>query len=73
MKLDLKPAITTYLIWSVLSYLIMAFYVWDFDPGHWSRSDRNVSTIFGPIFGVFIFIAIAFWREATKKESPETE
>jgi len=73
MKLDLKPAVITYVIWSIMSYLLMAFYIWDFNPGHWDREDRNVSTLFGPIFGVFLFLAIAFWREGFKEESPENE
>jgi hypothetical protein len=73
MKLDLKSAAITYVIWSIMSYLLMAFYIWDFNPGHWDREDRNVSTLFGPIFGVFLFLAIAFWREGFKEESPENE
>jgi hypothetical protein len=73
MKIDLKPAAITYVIWSIMSYLLMAFYIWDFNPGHWDKEDRNVSTLFGPIFGVFLFLAIAFWREGFKEESPETE
>ena len=73
MKLDLKPAAITYVIWSIMSYLLMAFYIWDFNPEHWDREDRNVSTLFGPIFGVFLFLAIAFWREGFKEESLENE
>lgn len=53
-----------------MSYLLMAFYIWDFNPGHWDREDRNISTLFGPIFGVFLFLAIAFWREGFKEENP---
>ena len=73
MKLNLKSAAITYLIWSIMSYLLMAFYLWDFNPGNWDNEDRNVSTLFGPIFGVFLFLAIAFWREGFKEESPENE
>jgi hypothetical protein len=70
MKIDLKPAAITYVIWSIMSYLLMAFYIWDFNPGHWDKEDRNVSTLFGPIFGVFLFLAIAFCREGFKEENP---
>jgi hypothetical protein len=71
MIIDLKPALITYIIWTIMSYLLMSFYVWDFNPGGWERCDRNVTTLFGPIFGIFIFLAVAFWREAMKEESHE--
>jgi len=70
MKLDLKPAIITYLIWIIMSYLIMAFYTCDFNSGHWNDNNRFILTFFGPIFGIFIFLAIAFWREGFKEENP---
>jgi hypothetical protein len=71
MKIDLKPAVFTYIIWTIMSYLLMSFYVWDFDPGDWDRENRNVTTLFGPIFGIFIFLAVAFWRQAMEEESRE--
>lgn len=69
MKINIKPAAITYLIWCIMSYLLMAFYVWDFNPGDWEQEHRNVTTLFGPIFGVFLFLSVAFWEEAFKEES----
>ena len=70
MKIDLKPAIITYVIWTIMSYLLMAFYTCDFNPANWDENHRFVLTLFGPIFGVFHFLAIAFWREGFKEENP---
>ena len=71
MKINLKPAVITYLIWCIMSYLLMAFFTWDFNPGDWEREHRNVTLLFGPIFGVFLFLSIAFWEEAFKEEIHE--
>ena len=73
MKLDLKPAIITYLIWTFMSYLLMSFYACDFNSGNWDDNHRFILALFGPIFGVFLFLSIAFWREGFKEENLENE
>ena len=73
MKLDLKPAAITYLIWTIMSYLLMAFYTCDFNSGNWDDNHRFILVLFGPVFGVFLFLSIAFWREGFKEENPENE
>ena len=73
MKIDLKPAIITYVIWIIMSYLLMAFYACDFNSSHWDDNRRFILALFGPIFGVFLFLAIAFWREGFKEENLENE
>ena len=56
-----------------MSYLLMAFYTCDFNSGNWDENHRFILTLFGPIFGVFLFLAIAFWREGFKEENLENE
>lgn len=68
MKPDLKSAIITYLIWTFMSYLLMSFYACDFNSSNWNHNHRFILALFGPIFGVFVFLSVAFWREAFKEE-----
>ena len=73
MKYNLKTAASTYIIWCFLAYFTASFYVWDFNPGHWPQEHRDVMTMFGPIFGVFIFLSVLFWDEAIKESNLENE
>jgi hypothetical protein len=73
MKPEFKKALIVYLTWSIMFYIIMAFNIWDYDLKNWPRNYRNIMTIFGPILGFFLFLAVSFWKELFKEESPENE
>lgn len=73
MKYDLKTAVISYFFWLIMSYLTASFYVWDFNPGNWQQVHRDYFTMFGPVFGVFIFLSVLFWEEAFKENNHEIE
>lgn len=68
-KYDVKSATIVYVIWCLLSYVVASFYIWQWNPGQWPQENRDVMTLFGPIFGVFIFLSVMFWDEAFKEEN----
>lgn len=72
-KYDVGTAAIVYIIWCVMSYFISSFYVWQWNPGMWSQEQRDVMTMFGPIFGIFVFLAVMFWDEAFKQENHGNE
>jgi hypothetical protein len=73
MKYDIKTASITYIVWIFLAYFTAAFYVWDFNPGNWDISVRDYVTMFGPVFGIFVFLTVLFWKEIIEESNPEIE
>jgi hypothetical protein len=72
-KYNLKYAVIVYTIWCIMSYFIASFYSWQFNPGLWKLDYRDTMVVFGPIFGVFVFLTVFFWEEMFKEESPGNE
>jgi hypothetical protein len=71
MKYNIKEAIWTYVVWFLLSFFLGFFYASDLNVANWSTEVKNYVVLFGPVFGLFVFLAVLLWDEDSTK-NPQT-
>ena len=63
MKKNKKEAIITLVVWLIMSYIFGAFFASSFDTSTWDVEVKKHVLVFGPVVGLFLFVAILFWDD----------